>query len=73
MISFIFFLFLFFFQAGLIKEIPTIMFLEEYARVVLQKSIESLYACGGANSYICQLTVISKLLMFSMLIIIVDS
>ncbi|XP_030966740.1 DNA replication ATP-dependent helicase/nuclease JHS1 isoform X1 [Quercus lobata] len=34
------------FQAGLMKEIPTIKFLEEYARVVLQKSIESLYACG---------------------------
>lgn len=64
---------LFSFQAGLMKEIPTIKFLEEYARVVLQKSIESLYACGGANSYIWQLTVISKLSMFSMLIIIVDS
>ncbi|GMY22919.1 DNA replication ATP-dependent helicase/nuclease JHS1 isoform X2 [Fagus crenata] len=34
------------FQAGLTKEIPTIKFLEEYARVVLQKNIESLYACG---------------------------
>ncbi|XP_059451094.1 DNA replication ATP-dependent helicase/nuclease JHS1 isoform X1 [Corylus avellana] len=34
------------FQAGLMKEVPTIQFLEEYARVVLQKNIESLYACG---------------------------
>lgn len=29
------------------KEIPTMKFLEEYARLVLQKNIESLYACGG--------------------------
>lgn len=35
------------FQAALIKEIPTKEFLEEYARVVLQKNFESLYACGG--------------------------
>lgn len=34
-------------QAGLVKEVPTINFLEEYARIVLQKNIESLYACGG--------------------------
>lgn len=34
------------FQAGLMKEIPTMNFLEEYARLVLQKNIESLYACG---------------------------
>ncbi|KAJ4727342.1 DNA replication ATP-dependent helicase Dna2 [Melia azedarach] len=34
------------FQAGLVKEVPTINFLEEYARIVLQKNIESLYACG---------------------------
>ncbi|XP_040995352.1 DNA replication ATP-dependent helicase/nuclease JHS1 [Juglans microcarpa x Juglans regia] len=34
------------FQAGLIKESPTIKFLEEYAGVVLQKNMESLYACG---------------------------
>ncbi|XP_044494174.1 DNA replication ATP-dependent helicase/nuclease JHS1 isoform X2 [Mangifera indica] len=34
------------FQAGLITETPTINFLEEYAGVVLQKNIESLYACG---------------------------
>ncbi|XP_024044224.1 DNA replication ATP-dependent helicase/nuclease DNA2 isoform X3 [Citrus clementina] len=34
------------FQAGLMKEIPTMKFLEEYARLVLQKNIESLYACG---------------------------
>ncbi|XP_028798856.1 DNA replication ATP-dependent helicase/nuclease DNA2 isoform X2 [Neltuma alba] len=34
------------FQAGLIKDSPTINFLEEYARLVLQRNIESLYACG---------------------------
>ncbi|KAK2650910.1 hypothetical protein Ddye_018399 [Dipteronia dyeriana] len=34
------------FQAGLIKEVPTVNFLEECARIVLQKNIESLYACG---------------------------
>ncbi|KAK9202628.1 hypothetical protein WN944_017840 [Citrus x changshan-huyou] len=34
------------FQAGLMKEIPTMNFLQEYARLVLQKNIESLYACG---------------------------
>ncbi|CAN4126033.1 unnamed protein product [Withania somnifera] len=34
------------FQAGLIRESPTKEFLEDYARVVLQKSLESLYACG---------------------------
>ncbi|KAK4488581.1 hypothetical protein RD792_004347 [Penstemon davidsonii] len=34
------------FQAGLISEFPTKKFLEEYARTVLQKSLESLYACG---------------------------
>ncbi|XWS56828.1 hypothetical protein CRYUN_Cryun09bG0119000 [Craigia yunnanensis] len=35
------------FQAGLMKESPTVHFLEEYARIVLQKNTESLYACGG--------------------------
>ncbi|KAF3447603.1 hypothetical protein FNV43_RR12790 [Rhamnella rubrinervis] len=35
------------FQAGLTNEIPTITFLEEYARAVLQKNIENLYACGA--------------------------
>ncbi|RVX02402.1 DNA replication ATP-dependent helicase/nuclease DNA2 [Vitis vinifera] len=34
------------FQAGLIREIPTKVFLEEYARIVVQKNLESLYACG---------------------------
>ncbi|XP_057807552.1 DNA replication ATP-dependent helicase/nuclease JHS1 isoform X2 [Salvia miltiorrhiza] len=34
------------FQAGLISETPSKEFLEEYARTVLQKSLESLYACG---------------------------
>lgn len=37
------------FQAGLIRESPTKEFLEDYARVVLQKSLESLYACGGGE------------------------
>ncbi|KAF7844965.1 DNA replication ATP-dependent helicase/nuclease DNA2 isoform X1 [Senna tora] len=39
------------FQAGLMKDCPTINFLEEYARVVLQRNIESLYACGGELIY----------------------
>ncbi|XP_057980952.1 DNA replication ATP-dependent helicase/nuclease JHS1 [Malania oleifera] len=34
------------FQAGLIKDVPRKDFLEEYARIVLQKNVESLYACG---------------------------
>ncbi|KAH6793808.1 DNA replication helicase [Perilla frutescens var. hirtella] len=34
------------FQAGLISEYPTKEFLEAYTRTVLQKSLESLYACG---------------------------
>ncbi|XP_057995142.1 DNA replication ATP-dependent helicase/nuclease JHS1-like isoform X2 [Hevea brasiliensis] len=34
------------FQAGLMDEKPTVKFLERYARVVLQKNIDSLYACG---------------------------
>ncbi|KAL5560584.1 hypothetical protein UlMin_036795 [Ulmus minor] len=34
------------FQAGLTMEVPTIIVLEEYARMVLQQNIESLYACG---------------------------
>ncbi|KAE8695691.1 DNA replication ATP-dependent helicase/nuclease DNA2-like isoform X2 [Hibiscus syriacus] len=34
------------FQAGLVKESPTVCYLEEYARIVLQKNMESLYACG---------------------------
>ncbi|KAM1400902.1 hypothetical protein ACFX2F_028120 [Malus domestica] len=33
--------------AGLMKEIPTLTFLEERTRVVLQKHLENLYACGG--------------------------
>ncbi|XP_030475354.2 DNA replication ATP-dependent helicase/nuclease JHS1 [Syzygium oleosum] len=34
------------FQAGLVKEEPTKEFLDECAGVVLQKNVESLYACG---------------------------
>nr|XP_029123131.1 DNA replication ATP-dependent helicase/nuclease DNA2 isoform X1 [Elaeis guineensis] len=35
------------FQAGLLKDSPSRHFLEEYAGTVLQKNIESLYACGA--------------------------
>ncbi|KAJ0970838.1 hypothetical protein J5N97_018797 [Dioscorea zingiberensis] len=35
------------FQAGLLKDLPTRQFLEEYAGIVLNKNIESLYACGA--------------------------
>nr|XP_028961324.1 DNA replication ATP-dependent helicase/nuclease DNA2 [Malus domestica] len=34
------------FEAGLMKEIPTVTFLEERTRTVLQKNLENLYACG---------------------------
>ncbi|XP_052211363.1 DNA replication ATP-dependent helicase/nuclease JHS1 isoform X2 [Diospyros lotus] len=34
------------FQAGLLREVLTKDFLEEYAKIVLQKNIQSLYACG---------------------------
>jgi len=34
-------------QAALTKDHPTVNFMEDYAEVVLQKNIESLYACGG--------------------------
>ncbi|BFG21385.1 hypothetical protein CerSpe_076590 [Prunus speciosa] len=34
------------FQAALVEETPTINFLEEHTRFVLQKNIENLYACG---------------------------
>lgn len=55
------------------KEVPTVQFLEEYARVVLQKNIESLYACGGGNIYNCQLTIISNFSMAMSSPILVDS
>ncbi|XP_022924798.1 DNA replication ATP-dependent helicase/nuclease DNA2 isoform X1 [Cucurbita moschata] len=35
------------FQAGLVEETPTVAFLEEVSRIVLQKSMESVYACGA--------------------------
>ncbi|OVA14827.1 DNA replication factor Dna2 [Macleaya cordata] len=38
------------FQAGLVREHPTKEFLEEYARVVLHKNLESMYACGVNES-----------------------
>ncbi|KAL2337269.1 hypothetical protein Fmac_011715 [Flemingia macrophylla] len=34
------------FQAGLTNDNPTVNFMEDYAEVVLQKNVESLYACG---------------------------
>ncbi|KAF9625151.1 hypothetical protein IFM89_019365 [Coptis chinensis] len=34
------------FQAGLLREHPTKDYLEEYAKIVLHKNIESMYACG---------------------------
>ncbi|QCD95507.1 DNA replication ATP-dependent helicase Dna2 [Vigna unguiculata] len=34
------------FQAGLTNDHPTVSFMEDYAELVLQKNIESLYACG---------------------------
>uniref|UniRef100_A0A5B7AJ85 DNA helicase n=2 Tax=Davidia involucrata TaxID=16924 RepID=A0A5B7AJ85_DAVIN len=34
------------FQSGLMRETPTKEFLEEYAQIVLQKNVQSLYACG---------------------------
>uniref|UniRef100_A0A803M4H9 DNA replication ATP-dependent helicase/nuclease n=1 Tax=Chenopodium quinoa TaxID=63459 RepID=A0A803M4H9_CHEQI len=34
------------FQAGLLMESPTIESLQEFAKIVLQKNIEGLYACG---------------------------
>lgn len=36
-----------YYQAGLLKDSPTRMFLEEYAASVLQKNVENLYACDG--------------------------
>lgn len=32
-------------------EKPTAKYLEGYAKVALQKNIETLYACGGGNLY----------------------
>lgn len=40
-------------QAGLTKDNPTINFLEDYTEVVLQRNIESLFACGGVLLFIC--------------------
>jgi len=37
----------FVFQAGLSQESPSVDGLQEYASTVIEKSIESLYACGG--------------------------
>lgn len=38
-------------KAGLIEEAPTVAFLEEVSRTVLQKSMENVYACGGKHFY----------------------
>lgn len=43
-------------QAGLVKEEPTKEFLDEYAGLVLQKNVESLYACGGRTVTLLLLT-----------------
>lgn len=37
----------FVFQAGLTQESPSVDGLLEYASIVIEKNIESLYACGG--------------------------
>ena len=34
-------------QAGLLKDAPSRQFLEQQAKEVLLKNIETLYACGG--------------------------
>ncbi|XP_038878324.1 DNA replication ATP-dependent helicase/nuclease JHS1 [Benincasa hispida] len=41
------------FQAGLIEEAPTVAFLKEVSRTVLQKSMENVYACGANEKDIC--------------------
>uniref|UniRef100_J3M0U5 DNA replication ATP-dependent helicase/nuclease n=1 Tax=Oryza brachyantha TaxID=4533 RepID=J3M0U5_ORYBR len=38
------------FQAGLLEDIPSRQFLEQQAKEVLLKNIESLYACGASES-----------------------
>lgn len=35
------------FQAGLLKDLPSRQFLEEYAGIVIQRNIEDIYACGA--------------------------
>ncbi|KAL8105137.1 DNA replication ATP-dependent helicase/nuclease JHS1 [Apium graveolens] len=52
------------FQAGLIHENPTKEYLEEYARIVLQKNFESLYACeaNDANTHKALTEAIPKML-----------
>ncbi|GAB4862029.1 hypothetical protein Ancab_037283 [Ancistrocladus abbreviatus] len=37
------------FQAGLLLEVPTEDLLYEYSRIVLNKNVENLYACGGTS------------------------
>ncbi|XP_052154106.1 DNA replication ATP-dependent helicase/nuclease JHS1 isoform X3 [Oryza glaberrima] len=38
------------FQAGLLEDVPSTQFLEQQAKEVLLKNIESLYACGASES-----------------------
>ncbi|GAB4860077.1 hypothetical protein Ancab_011555 [Ancistrocladus abbreviatus] len=38
------------FQAGLLLEVPTEDLLYEYSRIVLNKNVENLYACGAATT-----------------------
>lgn len=40
-------LFLLLSQAGLLKDAPSQQFLEQQAKEVLLKNLETLYACGG--------------------------
>ncbi|XP_042401079.1 DNA replication ATP-dependent helicase/nuclease JHS1 [Zingiber officinale] len=35
------------FQAGLLKDLPSRQFLEEYAGIIIQRNIEDIYACGA--------------------------
>ncbi|KAJ3680646.1 hypothetical protein LUZ60_016924 [Juncus effusus] len=37
------------FQAGLVKKFPSVNFLEERAKEILKKNLESLYACGASE------------------------
>ncbi|PWA98098.1 DNA replication helicase [Artemisia annua] len=53
------------FQAGLIMESPTKEFLEEYARVLLQKNYEGLYACGVYKGDIHKTMIESVLKLFN--------
>lgn len=42
-------------KAGLIEQAPTAAFLEEVSKMVLQKSMENVYACGGKHLFFIKL------------------